>query len=304
MEEPTQTPPSLAPPSLASRILSNPIVRLLIALLVTVTVATPLLLVPALRSGLLSVYGIQAVAAVAALYVVGRFIEMRSPAEFGLGAAGAGGQLAVGFAIGAFVMSLVIGIFAAAGWYRITGFGSTVGPGGLISSGIGPRFIELVLLFLLAGALEEIIFRGLLLRILQDGVGTWAALLISSMAFGLVHAGNPNATVWDGLAIALEAGLLLGGAFILTKSLWTPIGIHWAWNLFEGPVFGTSVSGGGFGALFRSQTVGPELLTGGSFGPEGGLVAITVATGAGVALLILAARRGKFISASESKRRN
>ncbi|MEO7803880.1 MAG: type II CAAX endopeptidase family protein [Actinomycetota bacterium] len=289
-------------PTLGARVLMSPVVRLVIAILVLITVATPLLLSPPLRSGLLSFYGIQVVAGLAALYVVGRFIEMRSPAQFGLGAKGAGKELAIGFAIGAVIMSFVVGIFAAAGWYQITGFGSTIGPKGLILTGTGPRFVELVLFFLLVGVFEEILFRGLLLRIFQDGVGSWAALAISSLAFGLVHANNPNADIWSALAIALEAGLLLGGAFILTRSIWMPIGIHWAWNLFQGPVFGASVSGGSFGALFRSKTVGPELLTGGGFGPEGGLVALTVATGAGIALLILAARRGRFLTAKESKR--
>ena len=94
-----------------------------------------------------------------------------------------------------------------------------------------------------AAIFEEILFRGVLFRIVEEGLGTWAALLISALVFGFVHIGNPGATVWSSVAIAIEAGLLLGMAYQVTRSLPLVIGLHAAWNFTQGSVFGSAVSG-------------------------------------------------------------
>ena len=90
---------------------------------------------------------------------------------------------------------------------------------------------------------EEILFRGVLFRWIEEFGGSWAALLITSIFFGAAHLFNPNASPIAAFGIALEAGLLLGAAYMLTRSLWLPIGIHAAWNFTQGEVFDIPVSG-------------------------------------------------------------
>lgn len=140
---------------------------------------------------------------------------------------------------------------------------------------------------MLAAVGEELAFRGGLFRILEESCGTSVALLVSAAIFGLLHAVNPNATAISMAAIAIEAGLLLGAAYVLTRNLWLPIGFHFGWNFAEGGLFGTSVSGTTAGqGVFAVTLTGPRLLTGGTFGPEAS--GITVAVGLAVALALIA----------------
>lgn len=128
--------------------------------------------------------------------------------------------------------------------------------------------------FLLVACGEEVIFRGLLYRMISERFGMWLALTVSSLFFGIVHIFNPGASLWSSIAIAIEAGLLLGAAYQYSGSLWLPIGIHWAWNFTQGNVFGFAVSGGDSGdSFFVSSATGPELFTGGAFGPEASILA-------------------------------
>jgi uncharacterized protein len=155
-----------------------------------------------------------------------------------------------------------------------------------------------VLLFLPGAAIEEMLFRGVLFRLLEEWIGTWIALIISAVLFGAAHLANPGATAESAFAIALEAGVLLGLAYIVTRNLWLPIGLHFAWNFCEGPIFGTTVSGG-HGALASAVTArldGPAWLTGGSFGPEAGICAILASVVASILFLFFALRenRGRF----------
>jgi hypothetical protein len=102
-----------------------------------------------------------------------------------------------------------------------------------------------------------------------------AALLASSLLFGLMHIAQPGATWWSSLAIAIEAGLLLGAAYKWSGTLWLPIGIHWSWNFFQGNVFGFAVSGSDAGAsLLQSRVQGPDILTGGPFGAEASILTV------------------------------
>jgi len=117
------------------------------------------------------------------------------------------------------------------------------------------------------------------------------------MLFGAAHLANPNATVFAAAAIALEAGLMLGGSYLLTRRLWLPIGIHAAWNFTQGWVFSVPVSGGDAPlGLLITRRIGPDWLTGGDFGLEASAVAMVLATLAGVLLLVLTQRRGRFVA--------
>jgi uncharacterized protein len=123
---------------------------------------------------------------------------------------------------------------------------------------------------------EEIIVRGGIFRVIEEGFGTLAALIFSASLFGALHAVNNGATLVSTVSIALEAGVLLGLAYTATRTLWFPIGIHFGWNFTEGGIFGATVSGFKMPGMLNFPLSGPELLTGGAFGPEASVVAVVV----------------------------
>ena len=174
------------------------------------------------------------------------------------------GQTGIGLAIGVGYFILVVGTMAAFGAYRISGIGTDWQ--GIVNSFIGCMF---------TGIGEEIVFRGVVFRWLDERLGFAAALILSALLFGVMHIANPGATVWSSIAIAIEAGLLLGAAYKFSGTLWLPIGIHWAWNFTQGSIFGLQVSGGDpRPSLFVPSVDGPAWLTGGDFGPEASVIAV------------------------------
>ena len=127
-------------------------------------------------------------------------------------------------------------------------------------------------------------------------VRTWSnTLLLTSALFGAAHLGNPNATAFSAFCIAVEAGVLLGAAYMVTRSLWLPMGLHAAWNFTQGEVFDVPVSGIDEHGLVTAQMSGPPLLSGGNFGLEGSIIGLTIATAAGLWLVWLAVRQGKIV---------
>ena len=124
--------------------------------------------------------------------------------------------------------------------------------------------------------------------------GLWAGYLISSSVFGLLHATNPNAT-WISTLNLILAGLFLGLGFVLTGELSDPIGLHITWNFFQGNIFGFPVSGMKSGvSLISIQQRGSDLLTGGAFGPEAGLVGIfAILVGSLLTILYVRKTRGE-----------
>jgi hypothetical protein len=114
--------------------------------------------------------------------------------------------------------------------------------------------------------------------------------------FGAAHLFNPGATWFSSFAIAVEAGILLGAVYMLTRHLWAAMGLHAAWNFTQGWIFGLPVSGGRGGTgLFNGELTGSEWLTGGAFGLEASVAAVAVATTAGVAILAVAIRQGRLV---------
>lgn len=142
----------------------------------------------------------------------------------------------------------------------------------------------------LGGAIvEELIFRGLMLQAIDQLGGRPLALAVTSLFFGIAHLGNPGATLWSGFAIALEAGVLLGAAFLWRRNLWFAMGLHFAWNAIEG-LLGIPVSGHPATGLFTVKVHGAALLTGGNFGLEGSIVAVVVCLLVSIPMLIGTAR--------------
>lgn len=219
---------------------------------------------------------------IAAYVAYVRRIERRPVSE--LSGPGALVQLAGGVAIGAAMFAATIGALAWLGLYRVEGrhdASIVVVP---LLSAIGTAFME------------EIIFRGVVFRIVEGALGTWIALALSSAVFGLLHLVNPHATVQGAVAIVFEAGVMLAAAYVLTRKLWLPIGIHAGWNFTQGGIFGVSVSGQPSGGLVDGILSGPEWLSGGSFGAEASIVAVVLGIALGTTLLVLAWRRGRFIA--------
>jgi hypothetical protein len=136
---------------------------------------------------------------------------------------------------------------------------------------------------------EEIVFRGVILRQLERLVGTWWALVLTSAFFGAAHLGNEGATWFAALAIAMEAGILLGAAYLLKRRLWLAVGIHSAWNFTQGWVYRPRVRRQHRARAAHHHASGPEWLTGGAFGLEASAVAMVVATLAGVVMLVAVA---------------
>ncbi len=192
-------------------------------------------------------------------------------------------ELTIGLVLGFGLFSATMGILWAIGVYHPAGWGSAKG-------------LAVPLAFaVLSGILEELLFRGYLFRLSSRVVGTWGALLFTSALFGLAHLGNKGATLSSGIAIMLEAGVLLGSAYVVTQRLWLPIGLHIAWNFTEGSVFGMQVSGNSTApGLLRGSLTGAPLLTGGSFGPEASIVAVLVCLAVAILLLYRAAHLGRI----------
>jgi len=141
-----------------------------------------------------------------------------------------------------------------------------------------------------AAIVEELIFRGLMFQAIDRLGGKPLALVVTSLFFGIAHLGNPGATLWSGFAIALEAGVLLGAAFLWRRNLWFAMGLHFAWNAIEG-VLGIPVSGHSAPGLFTVEVNGAALLTGGDFGLEGSIVPVVVSLLISILMLIGTARK-------------
>jgi hypothetical protein len=192
--------------------------------------------------------------------------------------------LGIGLAFGALLFAAVVGVAAIADVYNIIGEGGTAE---LLQAAVAVA--------ILPGFMEELLFRGILFRWLEEFGGSWFALALTAALFGLGHLFNPNATALASFAIALEAGVLLGGAYMLTRNLWMAIGLHAAWNFTQGWIFDVPVSGTDQHGMVEAQLSGPELLSGGAFGLEASLIAMVLATAAGVMLVVLAVRRGELV---------
>ena len=243
-----------------------------------------------------SLYVGAALAAVASVWVAGRFLDRRPFSGFGLRLNRLWwSDLGFGLLLGASLMSGIFLIELAAGWVTVTGSLEAIGGGAFF-----PAILAPVVLFLCVGFYEELVSRGYQLTNLAEGLnfpglGPRGAILLawilSSSFFGLLHAFNPNATALSTLNIAL-AGLMLGLGYVLTGELAIPIGLHVTWNFFQGNVFGLPVSGRApTDATFLTvKQAGPDLLTGGPFGPEGGLLT-PAAIVLGLALISLRVRR-------------
>ncbi|SHH08433.1 CPBP family intramembrane glutamic endopeptidase [Halobaculum gomorrense] len=201
-----------------------------------------------------------------------RYVDRRALADLGLRReTGWLADLVAGLALGVGLQTAIAGVGLAAGWFRVAGT--------LVGTAAG--FGAVLLVFLVVGVYEELVSRGLLLVNVAEGlrfagerIAVGGALAVSAGVFGLLHAGNPGASLASTLGVTF-AGAFLGVGFVLTGRLSFPVGVHVSWNAAQGLLYGFSVSGLGVGtAVVDLEPTGPALVTGGSFGPEAGLLGV------------------------------
>lgn len=176
----------------------------------------------------------------------------------------------LGWVVGGLLVATVAVVMAGAGWYSWSWSGAWSNLFGALT------FAAAV------GLYEEALFRSLWFGGLEPALGTWLTLAISALLFGFLHSFNPGATIVSSASVALSGGLLLGAAFVARRDLWFVAAIHAAWNGLLGGVLGMPVSGNDpTDALLTAEERGPDLWTGGAFGPEASLITIAVVGGAG-----------------------
>jgi membrane protease YdiL (CAAX protease family)/GNAT superfamily N-acetyltransferase len=200
-------------------------------------------------------------------------------------------ELSLGLAFGAGLFLVTVGVLAQLGAFRVTGHGAALVM--LMPFGLAVA----------SGVIEELLFRGLIFRLVERSFGTWIALSCSAVLFGLVHLSNPHPTLAGAVAIIFEAGILLAAAYLYTRRLWLPIGLHAAWNFTQGGVFGVAVSGNATEGWLHGSLSGPDWLTGGNFGAEGSVVALLACVIAGLLLLRAAWLRGHFLTLAGQRAR-
>lgn len=235
------------------------------------------------------------------VYVAARFFDKRTWAQFGLHRDQYWcAELKFGMLLGTGLMTGIFLIELLLGWVTVTD---------VFHSEVQMSFFIAILFplvnFIFVGFYEEVWSRGYLLTNFAQGfrwlanpkVAVIIGLVISSLIFGVSHASNPNATVISTISISLVGIAFLGFGYIITGSLAMPIGAHITWNFFQGNIFGFPVSGTSINSvtLFATRQQGPELMTGGNFGPESGLLGI-IAILAGMVIMAYwtRSRRGQL----------
>lgn len=211
-----------------------------------------------------------------------RLTERRPVTELAL--PGMGRELGIGLLVGAGLYTTCILVLMVLGIYKIDGLNPV------------SYMLPAIAIPLSSGIFEELLFRGVLFRIVEEWLGSWISLVVSSLVFGLIHLMNPAATLMGAIFISVEAGILLAAAYMLTRRLWMSMGFHVAWNYTQSGVFSGIVSGGDSQpGLIKPAIDGPTLLTGGTFGVESSVIAFVLCTATGVTLLIMAVRRGNIV---------
>lgn len=260
------------------RILAHSAAYNLLLICITIPVIIPVLLLGVPADNLWLNQAIAVLAITPSVFLARRFLDRRTIVSIGLRLnQWAIFDLLAGIGITFVMMGLIFAIELAMGWLTFEGFAWQSESGGSVAL----TALGMFALFILVGWNEELLFRGYRLQNLSDGLKPIWGVVISSAWFGVVHLLNPNATIIAAIGILL-AGLFLAYPVLRTGQLWLSIGLHIGWNFFEGPVFGFPVSGLNLYKLTHITVQGPDLFTGGAFGPEAGLVllpALLIGTG-------------------------
>ena len=203
-----------------------------------------------------------------AVWLVLRFVDKRPFKSIGVTfASGWGKQLFQGFLFGSGMLTVIFVIEYSTGMVVIEFRGVNMVEGSII-------FLNSILLYTFVGYGEEFLFRGYFYQTFIEGSSSLIATLTISLVFALAHSQNPNVSLFGLINVGL-AGIWFSIAYLKTKALWLPIGLHISWNFFQGFVYSYPVSGTTSERVQIGTAIvnGPEWLTGGTFGPEGGALA-------------------------------
>lgn len=211
------------------------------------------------------------------LYV--RKIERRVADE--LRGPGAGAELAKGLVLGTLLFLAALAVVALFGGFQLTGMGSVEAAAKACSE------------MIFVGLMEEVLFRGILFRITERSLGSWAALAISSVIFALAHVPNDGITA-IGIGNTVLAGVMFGAAYLVTRRLWLAVGMHFAWNFVSDGVFSLPTSGHAARGLLQVQLSGADWLTGGAYGIEASVATFAVLIVVSGLLLRQAVRKGQI----------
>lgn len=228
------------------------------------------------------------IAAVATLYAFKKYLSWYAEDSESLSFRGKMRMMGIGWAVSVVNFLAIIVCLFLCGCYRIVNVELDVA-----------SQLSWLSLFLLVGVVEEVIFRGILFRLIADKWNIAVGLTTSSLLFGLAHLGNPGATLWAALAIALASGWLFGMAYAYHQTIWVPVGMHWAWNYLEGGVFGCAVSGTplDYRPLITPRISGTDLLSGGAFGPEASIICVAIGIGISIVYTMLYIKKRKRLGA-------
>jgi len=244
--------------------------RIVAFVVIAGTVGVPLtILAGEAAPGVVAAQMVSAIAAVAvATLLLTRFAHRKPFTAVGLAIRPSiGRELGLGLLIGFLMMAGIFLVLVALGYVTLVGRGLT-------PAGVGEVVLHAALLFGLGAFFEEFTFRGYLFQTLIQGVTFLPAMIIFALLFSAAHVWNPNTTPLAMVNIAL-AGIWLSFAYMKTRRLWLPFGLHCAWNFSQTTIFGLPTSGNEMAgrAVVQAIVTGPEWLTGGAFGPEGGALA-------------------------------
>ena len=228
------------------------------------------------------------IAAVVTLFAFKRYLSWYAEDGESLPFRGKMRMMGIGWAVSAIYFLATIVCLFLCGYYRIV----------TVELDVASQ-LSWLSLFLLVGVVEEVIFRGILFRLIADKWNIAVGLTTSSLLFGLAHLGNPGATLWAALAIALASGWLFGMAYAYHQTIWVPVGMHWAWNYLEGGVFGCAVSGTplDYRPLITPKISGTDLLSGGAFGPEASIICVALGIAISIVYTMLYVKKKKKLGA-------
>lgn len=224
----------------------------------------------------------QAGAFIVSVFLARRFLDRRSIESLGLKLnSKALIDALAGVGITFVQMGFIYVVMLSLGWLTFNGFAWQTD----LLTAVAVETLLFLALFIFTGISEEILSRGYHLQTIASGLNLFWGVFLSSVIFGWLHLFNPDAT-WVSTFGIFIAGLFFAYAYLRTGQLWLPIGLHIGWNFFEGVVFGFPVSGLDVYPLTHIEVIGPELWTGGAFGPEAGLIVLpSLVIGAGLIYL-------------------
>jgi len=209
------------------------------------------------------------------------FIEKRKAYEISLKSSIT--EFSIGVSTGAILVLFIVIPMMIFGYYKIDEFNSPI------------ILVESFLFFVSGAFIQEFLVRIIVFKFTEEITGTWLAIFITAAIFGFAHISNPNADVYTSIRI-LVSDLLLAGAFIYTRRIWLVWGIHSGWNYFQDGIFGMPNSGIDFFPIWiQSNIIGPEWITGGSFGIEASYIPTIPTLILGIVLIKMAINKNQII---------